>query len=260
MIYFKKAVTACALALSLACTAGFGGTMGMQDDPKSELLFYFGLLGGYSMSPGDAVQPYTTPGQSIITAENSPWDKSIGNAGMAGLFVGFDMNPNIGLLFNYAYRGNYQWRVDAALTSALPITYEYYKAKTNIQTFMFDLVLKPNVEWGSLKPYIKGGLGWARNHFGHLENIDNLASFQFIYQRHTEHNFAWEAGTGINYTCDNGFGIGIHYQFVDTGVMTTGQNLSLSTFTGVGLVNRFSARHVFLHEVFASISYQMDVV
>lgn len=69
---------------------------------------------------------------------------------------------------------------------------------------------------GKVKPYIGGGVGWARNKF-------TPKPFSGLPDAENE-DFAWQLGAGVNYNFLPGGGIGLGYRYMDSG--DTGQYTS----------------------------------
>lgn len=262
----KKSLFASALLLG-STSATFAGTMGPASNHT--IPFYLGFDGGASISTEAHFRPQVIEGAiNFRPVGNATFDRDIGSTGVVGAFVGYNWNENLAVQFGYAYRNHYNWAIDGNDSAGYPDDpYELYQAKgITIQTYLFDLLLKPSGSWGGFIPYIKGGIGVATNRIGALQDVDipvsgNPVSFNSIIRGHTSTNFAWDAGVGADYFVTNQVSIGFGYRFVGTGELKTGNSsIDLISGTVVPVTSPFKAQNIYLNEVVASIAYHFDRV
>ncbi|WP_028387587.1 outer membrane protein [Legionella fairfieldensis] len=261
----KTAMTIFMLSYGVA----FAGTMG--DVAAVPPKFYIGIEGGGSVSTDIHFQPVITyPSSqefSFTTPVNTDWNRDIGSAGFGGAFAGYEWNQNLALQFSYVYRSSYDWNMLTVEDDAnfAPDVYGQYNAgKISVQTFLFDLLLKPSVNWGGFVPYVKGGIGIGLNKIDRLQNINipfvSPLSYNTIVSGKSSTSFAWDAGVGADYYLTNQFNIGLGYRFVDAGKLRTGSNF-IETVSGLAsTITPFKAKHVFLNEVSISAAYHFDFV
>lgn len=245
----------------------FAGTMGAESDQSPR--YYIGGEIGDSISLNTHFQPVVTYPRSefffVSTPVNTDWTRDIGASGYGGVFIGYQWNSNIAFQFDYSYRGNYNWGVLAVESVlALPDLYDRYQAnQIKIQTFLFDLVLKPSTNWGGFVPYVKGGIGASYNQMSQIHNIDipvgdHALSFDSFIQGKSVTSFSWDAGLGVDYYFNNRLSIGLGYRFVDAGQLAS-SNIYTDTLSGLRTtVTPFSTSHVYLNEVSVSGTYHFD--
>lgn len=170
--------------------------------------------------------------------------------------------------FSYVYRGGYDWNLSATEDDFAnsPNVYDrYYATGIQIQTFLFDLILKPSVNWGGFVPYVKGGIGAAYNKIGAVKNVDvafagRPVSFNTRLDGASTTSFAWDAGVGANYYFNQKFSVGLGYRFVDVGKLQT-SDIYHNLATGLtSTVSPFVAEHVFLNEVTISAAYHFNLL
>ncbi|KTD16572.1 outer membrane protein [Legionella jordanis] len=255
--------------LNFQCSLALAGAMGDVNVMPAHQV-YLGLEGGYSISTQTHLQPvYTYPRSTrlvFISPVNSDWTRDIGSTGLGGAFLGYQWNPNVSFQFSYDYRKGYDWNIPAAEEPSITDTiYDRYEGgDITIQTFLFDLILKPNVDWGGFIPYIKGGIGAAHNKITGIQNIGipifgAPLTVNLLVDGNSSTNFAWDAGVGANYTFDH-FGVGLGYRFVDAGKLKTSSTVT-DAITGLRTtISPLEAKHIFLHELTASIFYSFDFI
>ncbi len=168
--------------------------------------------------------------------------------------------------FSYDYRNGFDWNILSTEPSLFnPDIFDRYKASAiKVQTFLFDMVLKPTVEWGGFVPYIKGGIGIASNKINWVQNYDITTpffpsrTFNTIIAGKTTTNFAWDAGVGANYFVNSQFTVGLGYRFVDIGALKT-RNVYFDTVENLrDSISPLEAKHIFLNEVSVSAGYYFD--
>lgn len=93
---------------------------------------------------------------------------------------------------------------------------------------------------GKLKPYVGGGIGWARNKL-----VPEVTAIPTV-----EHeDFAWQAGVGINYQFSPNAAIGLGYRYMDSG-----EQGSFTSFFGK-TVNVGDVTH---QDVILSVNYSLN--
>ncbi|STX55622.1 Adhesin/invasin protein PagN [Legionella beliardensis] len=261
-----KAIMAAALCFSNGFTVA--GTMGDVAAPAPR--FYIGVEGGGSISLDTHFQPIFSgaPTLKVVAPNNSDWSRDFGVAGFGGLFAGYAYNPNLAFQFTWDYRSGYNYDLQAAygIDAEDPnyfIQDRYEAQGIKIQTFLFDMILKPTVNWGGFVPYVKGGVGVAYNKIKNLRNVEitfnnTEQNFDLFIPGESETSFAWDAGVGANYFFTDSLSIGLGYRFVDAGELRT-KRVSSNIITGsVNTITPFKAKHFLLNEVMASIAYHFD--
>lgn len=267
MDLLKKTVIAGFVAIS---SGAFAGSMGSI--PTNPPRFYAGLQVGDSISADTHFQPRITypPAQSsgFVTPVNTDFTRDIGSEGFGGVFIGYNWRPGLAFQFSYDYRNGYDWTILAAEDSSLysPDVYDRFTTSSiKIQTFLFDVILKPTVEWGGFVPYVKGGIGIASNKIKRLQNIDQPTrhnnhelTFNIVTAGKTATSFAWDAGVGVDYFVNDKISVALGYRLVDAGALKTGTTYYESVASVKGRITPFETRHVFLNEVSIAATYHFD--
>lgn len=81
----------------------------------------------------------------------------------------------------------------------------------NLSTFavMANVWYEYDAGW-KVRPYIGGGVGWARTKF---DGALNTTTFNFTTFDREEDGFAWQLGVGVNYEASPGVDIGLGYRY-----------------------------------------------
>lgn len=262
-----KSLAVLTLAVS---TNSFAGSMGQVVESAHH--FYLGGEGGASISlntnfsPG--AQQYNYTNYSYVPT-NWDYTTNFGIGGIGGVFVGYQHNANLALQFTYDYRGGYSLYKNLKSWNNLAQAEEYYYIKANgisFQSFLFDLILSPDVSWGGFVPYVKGGIGLSLNaigtRHGPSRGLLGNANDTHIFGTSTT-SFSWDVGIGANYCLTDKLSIGLGYRFVDVGGLTTSDRFSYESTQGnnqSGLIAPWTASNVFLNELLASVTYHFDWV
>lgn len=243
------------------------GAMGEYESTKRMKNIYLGIDGGYSMSlNGTNFTPYSinnipTSGQTISVPGNTTFQRDIGDSGMVGGFLGYQVNDSLSFNINYDYRGWFSWQVPTTGVLASGVNDFIYSVKNiKIQTLFVNFVINPNKDWegwGKLTPYVSGGLGASFNQVGKLNNIDLFdPDIYSSISGASVTNFAWNAGLGINYDLSNHLSYMLGYRFVYAGALQSSGNFSNPT--GTFSINPFKANHILLNEVITGFKWKFD--
>lgn len=255
------AVLCCASSLVVA------GTMG--DVATAAPRFYVGAEGGGSISLLSNINPKLHTGATFtqIAPFGPELNRDIGMGGFGGAFLGYQYNPNVAIQFTYDYRTGYDYTFVAQYGLDPDLNYLEDSFETlgniNVQTFLFDLYLKPTVNWGGFVPYVKGGIGIGYNEMPVLRDVDFPMSgiaptFDTLYRTNTVTSFAWDAGVGADYYFTDQISFGMSYRFVDAGKLST-STIADDAITGItASYSPFTTNHLFLNEFVASVAYHFD--
>lgn len=203
-----KAISIAALCVGFNSLA-IAGAMGNVAPPAPK--FYIGAEGGASISLSTHFAPDLGGREPlrIIAPSNTDWNRDFGIGGFGGAFIGYQYNPNVAVQFTWDYRSGYDYFLHASY-AVIPTDPNFYLEDhfeaddIDVQTFLFDLILKPTVNWGGFVPYVKGGIGFAYNQMGNLRNVQHTFSGNTITYDTRIHgdsatSFAWDAGVGADY-------------------------------------------------------------
>ncbi|KTC88700.1 porin family protein [Fluoribacter dumoffii] len=261
-----KAIAIAALCVGFNGLAVAGAMGGVVPSPSK---FYIGAEGGASISLDTQFAPkWGGIPLRIAATGNSDWNTDFGIGGFGGAFIGYQYNPNVAVQFTWDYRSGYDYFLHASygVVPTDPNLYledQFSADDINIQTFLFDLILKPTVNWGGFVPYVKGGIGFAYNQIGTLRNVQhtffgNPVTYDMRISGDSVTSFAWDAGVGADYFFNNKFSIGLGYRFVDAGTLNTDKTYYDAVNGTSGLITPFATKHVFLNEFVASVAYHFD--
>lgn len=262
--------------LNLAMVGASLGLAGTMDNVQNTThRVYIGGEGGASISLNTYFSPNAEQGNNSfgwVTPSNRDFTTNFGIGGLGGLFIGYRYNTNVAFQFTYDYRGGYSLfdNNNLGYNSIDESTYqEYYSAQgIQFQSFIYDMILSPEVNWGGLVPYVKAGIGFSINRMGNLHNFGyyNNAEYKVYLNGETTTAFAWDAGIGTNYFFNDKVSVGLGYRFIDVGRLTT----SNSFYEGLAnpyfatnapqTISPLQTSNVFLNEVVASVSYHFDYI
>ncbi|ASQ45176.1 outer membrane protein [Legionella clemsonensis] len=256
----------------LCCGNGFSTAGTMGDITSLPTKFYIGVEGGASISLDTDFQPRLDGAETfrILAPSNSDWSRDLGIGGFGGLFVGYQYNPNIAFQFTWDYRSGYDYYLHASygVDATDPNYYLEDRYETlgdiNIQTFLFDLFLRPAVNWGGFVPYVKGGIGLAYDEMSTLRNVQhtfsgNPITYDTRIPGDSVTSFAWDAGVGADYFFNDKLSIGLGYRFVDAGKLRTRNVFYDVVSSDAATITPFETNHLFLNEFVASIAYHFDI-
>ena len=226
---------------------------------------YLGVDGGYSMSLNSTnFSPIHDGTTSFLVPENTTFQRDIGNSGMIGALVGYNINDYVGLNLNYDYRNNFSWEVSGTYPNIGLDNLDYYAKKIQIQTLFANIELSPQVNWGDVKPYINGGLGLAANKVFDVKTLNPDIPVTYLDVRgHRSINFAWNVGLGADYKLTPRLHFNIGYRFVDTGVLRSGSSFTASgsgaTPAGTYYTIPFKANQILLNEILIGLRWHLEV-
>ena len=253
------------LCMSLAPLTVFAGDIG----PATYHRFswndvYLGIDAGYSMSVNSTnFSPIHDGATSFLAPENTTFQRDIDNSGMVGALIGYNINEYVGLNLNYDYRNNFSWEVSATYPNIGLANLDYYAKKIQIQTLFANIELFPQVSWGDIRPYIKGGFGLAANKVFNVKTLNPDIPVTYLeVHGHRSINFAWNVGLGVDYKITSRLYFNLGYRFVDTGVLRSGTSFTASgagaTPAGTYYTIPFKANQILLNEILISLRWQLD--
>lgn len=131
------------------------------------------------------------------------WDSThTGKGASFHLGAGYYLNDNIRLGTRYSYRRNNSTTVEEG---------DNVKHKRRSHTLMAE-VAYDFVNSSSFTPYVKAGIGVARNSYG----VDVLSQ-TIVFKKRNTTNFAWGLGVGVNYDISENLSLTAEYQYSDLG-------------------------------------------
>jgi len=233
---------------------------------------YVGIEGGVSISNRVLLAPEWTQKDCISNiwypTGSDSFDTDLGTAKCIGAKIGYQINPVVSVDFTYNYLGDfsslrgYASNIIASTTFILGDIYSF--RNISIQTFLFNINLSPDIQWGGVVPYISGGAGFASNKIGCMKNYNEdrpdvppLYDITLNAKRIT--CFSWQAGIGAYYVFHSHWRFGMAYRFLDVGKLATGDYYHYYSYNPVseasGITKRFVARHPTFNEFLLSLTY-----
>jgi|GEM_PF-2359935 len=178
-----------------------------EESYKRKNFNYIGVKAG-------VVMPDNLAGNSNLSGNSTK------NTGTFGLVAGRKIIDRIAVEFEYMYRSKSDVTADSYQQQGPGNN--TWGAKSD--TFMLNIgvdIIKHRL----LRPYVKAGLGYSRNHAqDYVSIITNNTSEQTRttrYSGRTNNEFAWQVGTGLNMTLNKHFDINLEYMYVDRGKIET---------------------------------------
>jgi len=175
---------------------------------------YGSLFGGLSW--GDNVRGFTS------SSRNSGSTTSFFNINghsetgfVVGVAIGYDLSEILMKGLRVELEGSYHHNNLKGSFSAGSTTFSSSGTATsapaaNTVTWAVMANAWYDFDFGSkFKPYVGGGVGWARNKFT-PKPFSGLPATE-------DEGFAWQAGAGINYQFSPGGSIGLGYRYLDSG-------------------------------------------
>lgn len=160
---------------------------------------YIDVLGG--INSGDDVSGYEN---NIKATWASSETKS---GGSFHLGTGFYLNDNIRLGTRYSYRGS---KFEAVTLANAKVT---NKARSHA---LLAEVAYDFTNTSGFTPYVKAGLGVARNSYSAYMPAQNIS-----FDKKTKTSFAWAIGVGVGYKINKNISLLAEYQYSDLGKAST---------------------------------------
>jgi outer membrane protein OmpA-like peptidoglycan-associated protein len=162
----------------------------------------------------------TTIGNNSISAHG-------GNSVIFGAGIGYRVNP----WFRGDFTLDYMPSLNVNRTTAGSSNSNTVSANLNSLVGMANGYLDfnsflPNF-FGSVEPYIDGGIGFANNNLGTVTNSTGGTAGTLSGSSQT--NFAWGAGAGVNFPLTQQLSLDVAYKYLDLGSLKSG-NVSTNGF------------------------------
>lgn len=108
----------------------------------------------------------------------------------------------------------------------------------------------------ALKPFVTLGLGAAFNKVSdYYTNVPPFLAFTPEFSNHSQTNFTYAIGAGIDMPINTLFNIGVGYRFTDLGAANTGR----SQIDQIPIANSLQQSHLYANQVFAQISFMPSI-
>jgi opacity protein-like surface antigen len=171
---------------------------------------------------------YNTPGTSVTTI-----DPGFDSAGIAGLGVGYQINPWLRGDITAEWRGKANFHgLDIVYFNGLPVgTDEYHASKSEFLTLL-NLYADLGT-WWCITPFVGAGVGWSHNTISSFTDVNTPNNGVAYGRENSQWALAYALHAGLAYKVTNNFTIEASYRWVHLGDAASGDEI---TFTGVNNV------------------------
>jgi opacity protein-like surface antigen len=147
-----------------------------------------------------------------------------GNTGLGSGDTTYAVGATIGRRFNallsfdieYMFRGESTSKYHVPNEAADPVS---WKAKSNTYMANMNVNLMLN---SRITPYLRFGMGMSQNKPSTYIVPDNAEAYRNTHHPgKTTKNFAWQAGSGINFMTNDSFSVDLEYMYVNRGHIET---------------------------------------
>ena len=108
------------------------------------------------------------------------------------------------------------------------------------------------IEKEKIKPFLMIGIGAAYNKISNYQtNVPPFLEFTPAFSNHTQTNFTYAIGPGIDVSWSKSFRIGLAYRFTDLGSANTGS----SQIDAVPISSTLKQSHLFANQVLIQLTY-----
>ena len=102
-----------------------------------------------------------------------------------------------------------------------------------------------------IQPFLMVGIGAAFNKTSnYYTNVPSFFEFTPEFSNHTQTNFTYAVGPGIDLSLSNAFRVGVGYRYTDLGPANTGRG----RIDGIPLSHSLKS-HLYANQVFAQFTY-----
>lgn len=183
---------------------------------------YFRAETGYSWSREARVRdrdlsatPYVC-GDAACSMHGSTDD--VGSSWLFGGAVGYRIRPNVRAELALGYRGGYG--IGQTLSNGASLSADVASLNLMANGYYDFNIGSP------LRPYVSGGLGWARNRVSEISSTNPAGAAA----GGSQDNVAWSLGAGIGYPINDRLTLDLGYRYVDLGRIDT--TAGVATVTG----------------------------
>ncbi len=155
------------------------------------------------------------------------------DAKVAGAAVGYDVGRGSPWRFEAEYRGR---KADADdLDNTVGGNRFAFDGDIESESLMFNALYDLNGS-GSVRPYLKAGIGAARNKVDNLSlsTTTSLGTVSTGFSDDTDDSFAWAVGAGLELPFSQRTSLGLEYQYIDLGDIELGTGANAISFENIG--------------------------
>lgn len=228
-----------------------------QQDALDKLQPVFALIAGASISkPG---QSQTMAPLDLCTYTYQPSQKETTQM-LWGGFIGSKIKrtPKWLIVTGLSYYQPHSLATKGTLTqgadAASADSYNYsYKIQSQ------QLLLEGRFYWinkQALQPFVTLGLGAAFNKASNYStNVPPFFAFTPTFSNHSQTNFTYAIGIGLDRTINRLFHLGLGYRFTDLGAANTGR----SQIDLIPIAHSLQQSHLYANQVFAQFSFMPSI-
>lgn len=225
-----------------------------RNGPFSQLQPVFTFTAGPSMSQLGQSQTFTPvdlchynykPNRSATT--NMLW----------GGFVGSEVKPSSsswGIIAGLGYYQPNSLSSMGALTQGVdPMSESTYRYKYQIQSQ--QLLAEGKLYWIAkerVRPFLMVGIGAAFNKMSDYQtNIPPFFEFTPVFTNHSQTNFTYAIGSGIDMPLSNSLRIGVIYRFTDLGAANTGS----AQIDEIPIASTLKQSHLYANQILIQLTF-----
>jgi opacity protein-like surface antigen len=171
---------------------------------------------------------YNSPGTSVTTV-----DPGFDSAGIAGLGIGYQINPWLRGDITAEWRGKANFHgLDIVYFNGAPVgTDEYHASKSEFLTLL-NLYADLGT-WWCITPFVGVGVGWSHNTISSFQDINTVNNGVAFGAEASKWALAYAVHAGLAYKVTNNFTVEASYRWVHLGDAASGD---LITFNGINNV------------------------
>ncbi len=173
-----------------------------------------------------------------------------------GGFVGSEVkrSPSWGLMAGLGYYQPSTFSTNGILTQGADPTSDdayHYKYRTQSQ----QLLAEGKLYWIAkerIQPFLMLGVGAAFNNTSHYQTgVPPFLEFTPAFSNHTQTNFTYAIGPGIDISLSKSFRIGVAYRFTDLGAANTGS----AKIDAIPISNTLKQSHLYANQMLAQFTF-----
>ncbi len=129
-------------------------------------------------------------------------------------------------------------------------TYSY-----RYQTQSQQLLAEGKLYWivkEKIQPFLMAGIGVVSDKTSHYQtNVPPFLEFTPAFSNHTQTNFTYAVGPGIDVSLTKSFRVGVGYRFTDLGSTTTGS----AQLDAIPISNKLKQSHLYTNQILAQLTF-----
>ena len=173
-----------------------------------------------------------------------------------GGFIGSDVKSSSswGLIAGLGYYQPNVLSTEGTLTQgADPASDNAYRYR--YQTQSQQLLAEGKLYWvakETIRPFLMVGIGAARNKTSHYQtNVPPFLEFTPAFSKHTQTNFTYAVGPGIDISLLKSFRVGVSYRFTDLGAANTGS----AQIDSIPIPSTLKQSHLYANQILVQFTF-----